>query len=145
MDARELRIGNFIQRRDLGNETIRWETVLELRKNKIHTSGPIMVINDYSDVEPIPITEEWLLKFGFEKQIDYQQREEEWGILSKSNQRMALGIYNHTGEKYLDYWCATFREDVGCGWSDLNDIEYVHQLQNLYFALTGEELSINKN
>jgi hypothetical protein len=25
------------------------------------------------------------------------------------------------------------------------DISYVHQLQNIYFVLTGEELTLNKN
>lgn len=31
-----------------------------------------------------------------------------------------------------------------CNWYE-TDIEYVHQLQNIYFAITGEELELNDN
>lgn len=85
---------------------------------------------------PIPLTEEWLLKFGFKKNIDYELINE-YGKLSESNGRRGVGLYFNDGE-----WFVTFREDVGCGWNDLNEINYVHQLQNLYFALTGDELII---
>lgn len=91
--------------------------------------------------QPIPLTEEWLVKFGFVKKVDYEQDEDEWGRLSESNPRRGVGLYNPWEDK-PNYWFVTFREDVGCGWSDLNEIEYVHQLQNIYFALTGEELTI---
>lgn len=108
-----------------------------------------VLIEDFEDVEkeyfrPIPLTEEWLLRFGFDRKCDYEQQDWQWGKLCSLNTRRGVGLYNYTGDKYIDYWCVTFREDVGCGWSDLNEIEYVHQLQNLYFALTGEELEIKK-
>jgi hypothetical protein len=86
---------------------------------------------------PIPLTEHWLFRFGFEKNIDYEQEINEYGKLSESNGRRGVGLYLHEGE-----WFVTFREDVGCGWCELNEIEYVHQLQNLYFALTNDELTI---
>lgn len=118
----ELRIGNFV---------------------KIHQSKIQMTESDFrfrSDFfKPIKLTEEWLLKFGFEKQIDYEQQINEYGKLSESNRRRGVGLYLHEGE-----WFVTFREDVGCGWCELNEIEYVHHLQNLYFALTNDELTIKK-
>ena len=87
------------------------------------------------DCEPIPLTEEWLLKLGFEKNIDWEQQINEYGRFSELNSRRGVGLYLHERE-----WRVTFREDVGCGWNELNEIEFVHQLQNLYHALTGEEL-----
>ena len=67
-------------------------------------------------VLPIRITEEWLLKFGFEKKGDF------WFVKS------GIKIENrNNGFSYFRY---------------LSEIKIlsVHQLQNLYFALTGEEL-----
>ena len=68
-------------------------------------------------LQPIPITEEWLLKFGFE--LD-------------------------SCSKYFERW----RKDVvyiekinGNYHHDYVAVGAVHTLQNLYFALTGEEIS----
>ena len=67
---------------------------------------------------PIPITEEWLLKFGFEK--------------------TSLGHFKKQGIILLVedfyYICLLGNTSV--------IIKYVHQLQNLYFALTQKELTI---
>ncbi len=75
---------------------------------------------------PIPLTEEWLLKFGFE---------------------LVNGVYwtkfriSFEEDDEKGYWNMT--ESFG---GDLISfcvsIQYVHQLQNLYFALTNTELEI---
>jgi hypothetical protein len=136
MKANELRIGNLV---GVDIQTMEVTSILtECCILKTRAGMPYTI--DYGDIYPIPLTEEWLLKFGFVKKVDFEQQEYEYGKLSESNKRRGVGLYNFTGEKLLDYWCVTFREDVGCGWSDLNEIEYVHELQNLYFALTNEEL-----
>ena len=72
---------------------------------------------------PIPLTEEWLLKFGFK-----------WdGISYRDNGRYSI-IKTKRGF------------DFGFEWEDYNTpIDYVHQLQNLYHALKGEELTIKQN
>ena len=76
---------------------------------------------------PIPLTEEWLLKFGFGK-----SEEHEYGC----NTHEIFGFYYdyHFNKFYLD----TPNEQV-C----IPFIKYVHQLQNLYFSLCGKELEIN--
>jgi hypothetical protein len=74
------------------------------------------IMVDIKTISPIPLTEEWLLKFGFESLLS--------GAGYVKN-RTEIG-YNHNG-----FYIIT---------SGLK-IEYVHQLQNLYFALTGEELT----
>ena len=75
------------------------------------------------NVEPIPLTEEWLLKFGFNKRKIYF----ELGKLAIS----LNGIEYDNGRTYFNSWTILEKQP-----------EYVHQLQNLYFALTNEELII---
>jgi len=76
------------------------------------------------DIDPIPLTEEWLLKFGFEN-------------LSLTPK------FDGSKCNFTFYWEVdeiVLREN----YEDIfiTRISYVHQLQNLYFALTGEELEI---
>lgn len=72
-------------------------------------------------VEEIPLTEEWLVKLGF-----------------KEN---AFGFGLDRFPTYIkgdgDFFEPAHSDDY-----HFPDLEYVHQLQNLYFALTGEELTI---
>lgn len=75
--------------------------------------------------EPIPLTEEWLERLGFEDLPDWLN---EW--------KKDIYWLNEVGE--------TFQLGIGVTtpkWQR-TQIKYVHQLQNLYFALTGEELEI---
>ena len=74
--------------------------------------------------KPIPITEEWLLKFGFERQDNNWKR---------------LCICNDW--TYL-YWerLAGFELSVNKHSIMLPHIKYVHQLQNFIYCLTGEKL-----
>lgn len=79
--------------------------------------------------KPIPLTEEWLLNLGIKKkEFDdyYTLSENYWGIhISKSDN----GKFDvHIRNEYM-----------------LCEIKHVHQLQNLYFALTGEKLTIKEN
>lgn len=75
------------------------------------------------DLQPIPLTEEWLVKFGFEQ---YNNTNHYY----YSNESYIVKINSEFG--YLFYSI------------DHKPIKYVHQLQNLYFSLTGEELEITK-
>lgn len=76
------------------------------------------------DLIPIKLTEEWLLRFGFEKsKLNY------WMLPNKS---FFLGITLN------NFIYPMFDTD---NWIPIK-LEYVHQLQNLYFVFTGEELTI---
>jgi hypothetical protein len=78
---------------------------------------------------PITLTEEWLLKFGFSNGIS------KGGFtFDKCKLSIHLKSYSYpNGRTYFNSWCILEKQ-----------IEYVHQLQNLYFALTDEELTINQ-
>jgi hypothetical protein len=113
MKASELRIGNYFKHS-------LFEDYLEIQS--ISESGLCSAkeVNGGFEIEhtnPIPLTEEWLLKFGFEtNDVRY------WQI---SAFRLHINRY---GEWIFKV--ETFEQEI----------KYVHQLQNLYFDLVGEEL-----
>ena len=108
MKANELRIGNYVQ----------------------FSGGAIykvdMLYIGFGGLEfwkPIPLTEEWLLKFGFEKKGCNWELPNFRFHVNKS--------VNYDGFLFCD------------GYSVITEkIQHVHQLQNLYFALTQKELTL---
>lgn len=116
MEANELRIGNFVG--DIGNipYQVYPQTILSLWQMEISGKIPL-------DVNPIPLTEEWLVKFGFTKSLAN-------GTIYCKARFMEI-IYD--SDIYLSF----------SGNRGKLNIKHVHQLQNLYFALTGEELIAN--
>lgn len=81
--------------------------------------------------KPIPLTEEWLLKFGFE--IDGF-----WAHKTKKISPKKLLGYMNGGNIFI----CQIGEHIRFQEVFLCNCQYVHQLQNLYFALTSEELEI---
>ncbi|MCZ2084806.1 MAG: hypothetical protein LC112_11090 [Flavobacteriales bacterium] len=123
--ANELRIGNLVSRLDLGDHSLRVESVLELRKDKVLTTGPISVICLYSETKPIPLTEEWLFKFGFENKI-----------LSSEFSMNDFPFIIYNNEIWTD---RDNDDDVIC------KVDFVHELQNFYFAVKRKELELKLN
>jgi hypothetical protein len=78
---------------------------------------------DCKFIQPIPLTPEILEKAGFEK--NGKRFSKDWFYLWSDNYNIVFAL-------------AEMEESIG---KYLN-IEYVHQLQNLYFDLTGQELNI---
>lgn len=121
MKAQELRIGNYYL--SFGIDLKQVET---LSKDKV-----------LIDFNPIPLTEEWLVKFGFElkaKEFNF------WG-------KNGWHISNTNGSFQKDTGDVIVQEEWYLFIADkpvhmLPKIQYVHQLQNLYFSLTGEELTL---
>jgi hypothetical protein len=121
MKAEELRIGNLVL--IPYNKSNKQEGFFEATISQIVDFGAYIKPEDY---EPILLTEEWLLKFGFASN-PYQDRYEK-GVLH---------IECDKTKGYLQLWCEQLPQAIF--------IKYVHQLQNLYFALTGEELQLQEN
>jgi hypothetical protein len=85
---------------------------------------------------PIPLTEEWLLKFGFLK-IKHQFNMNDGSLCEHWE-------LNGNDKRWLLYYSTqnfAFNEPK-LYYLHLRHNKYVHQLQNLYFALTGTELEI---
>jgi hypothetical protein len=81
---------------------------------------------------PIPITAEWLIKLGFKKTQSFGLEPAYW----KADKEHTFEIE----------WDSKTGVDFICSGADIGllfpHIKYVHQLQNLYFALTGTDLEI---
>ena len=75
-------------------------------------------------IKPVPLTEEWFLKFGFKP-------------LGNTFEFWENSIYSV--EKEGNFWQVYYASN-----DRMVQIKYVHQLQNLYFALTGKELTIKE-
>lgn len=126
MTSTELRIGNLIQC---------YRKAFDKEKTQHKISG-IFFLDEFGDcveledgfiininkgIEPIPLTEEWLLKLGFEL---YSEKE-----------------YHGNGLYPILVWDDGFwLDDNETGTINDKPILYVHQLQNIHFVLTGEEL-----
>ena len=120
IEAKELRIGNLVNYiySQLDFSIISGLTYEVPHIDEITGFEPL-----YDELEPIPITEEWLLKFGVKN-----------GYLGPI--RRVYGLVNGSEND--------FELCFEIGRLDFRTIKYVHQLQNLYFALTGQELTLCK-
>lgn len=106
LKANELRIGNLVSKD--GN-------VFEADFITIHMAH---------NYEPIPLTEEWLVKFGFISDPYQDMYIKGW-----------LKINCDKTRGKLELWVDNIKGRVAY-------FDSVHQLQNLYFAITEEELTI---
>lgn len=78
----------------------------------------IKIEQNIKDFKPILLTEKWLLKFGFNKENKSftKMGHPRWQLV----RNISKNVYYYKGA----------------------NIEYVHQLQNLYFALIQKELKL---
>ena len=121
--ATELRIGNLV---NYGGEI--------LPVNSIHGDNTIRLLKDENSIgcfsigkiQPIELTQEWLVRLGFVNFMGgYWELEEGITILNSpggDNFILSIGTEYTLGEPF----------------------EFIHQLQNLFFALTGSELNVEK-
>lgn len=126
MEAKELRIGNLVEYY-MPPQISEWiETSIDAAE--IVGIYQCNIIDKNSGYRPIPLTKEWLLKFGF-----------------------AFKRTDKANNYYLDNFRITFtdKNDIYLVYGNTLSFKYnkynkynIHQLQNLYFALTGEELDI---
>lgn len=138
MEIEYLRIGNYIYEPVNGqNDDTKpfkvWGIYHEQGNNKINNFPA-------SYFEPIPLTEEWLLKFGFEKRVNF-----EYSDGSKSDTNIFITdsfMVNNYDEKYWSLCKMKYFNQVESVLQ--TELKYVHQLQNLFFALTGKELTIKE-
>lgn len=134
MKANELRIGNLI--------LMSFKNVVETVNAR--TIGFINVANKKGHkhpFEPIHLTEEWLLKFGFERKIFKTSVIEIDIVYYEFNGHQ---VYLINGKKTdscfeFEYYIPETKERFNL----FRSFYYVHELQNIYFALTGEDLEIN--
>jgi len=156
MKATELRIGNYVWENYSGEMIIRSiiynsPVTTHPKDNGSHTIHLSKTLKlpicgyDISAIKPIPITEEWLLKFGFEKLANdgrygyryYIAIADYWYVIERDWRKEQSHFF---GIEYTD--CPNPKDDH-IYHSFTFKIKHIHQLQNLYFALTNKELLCN--
>ena len=107
MKANELRIGNLV---------IDGHDIEEVNYRMIK-----MLVEKEAEFDPIPLTEEWLLKVGAKELNAKRDVLKEFVLKTVRIEMSNSGNFYYKNSKLI--------------------LESVHQLQNLYFALTGKELT----
>lgn len=110
MKAKKYRIGNFAR---INDQTIKL------------TPKYFKYLDMFKDVEPLILTEQWLIDFGFNIIDRYGSTE---------YTRKCIACYRMYGQIKI-------RNSHGF----IADLTYVHELQNLWVALGGKELEIKKD
>lgn len=121
MKASEFRVGNILQyfigedgceweQTTLDWQDIRWATLFNENFNKVH--------------QPIPLTEEWLLKFGFEE--------------TGRNTYTLPDAFNYGLHVRFLMGKFSIKHRANRGYEKI--INYVHELQNIYYSMIDYEL-----
>lgn len=149
MKLAELRIGNWVRTAIPGDTVLIPCSDMEVTGIDVFTGATFNNLDPHNNsgfsidakhVIGIPLTEEWLMKFGFVK-----NNQNRWQI---PGHFYAIYWYSYqaTGDDH-QMWRIEYQDPYSKeGYLDCHQmvdrIPYVHLLQNLYFFLVGEELTI---
>lgn len=121
IDTQELSLGNYLKKiKDIVKVTSFSHSLISV--TIVGTSNQILCLP--LELEPISLTEEILLNCGFDENMVLSTIEGEIRYYGDGN-------INIGGE-----------DSCTLGMVYIAKCKYLHQLQNLYFALTGEELEV---
>ena len=112
MQAQELRIGNWIKD---GHEF-----------EQIEIEHLVCLSSGRCEFDPIPLTKELLLKLGFEQM---------YFLTAKINYFIKGNLIYSIIDRHVEYKNGNINFII-------RKCEHVHELQNLYHAITGEELTL---
>jgi hypothetical protein len=128
MKATQFRIGNLVSWKDSGKE-------FKITLQSLYEGANL-------DWKPMPITKERLLSFGF-KEVEMSIgdfvltiQKDKGGGIGEYSIWVDFGIENETNKISISLVCDS-------QWL-ITKNKYIHQLQNLYFALTQKELKYKK-
>ena len=112
IEVKDLRIGNWIKD---GHEF-----------EQIEIEHLVCLSSGRCEFDPIPLTEELLIKLGFEQM---------YFLGAKINYYFEGNLIYSIIDRHVEYKNGSINFII-------RKCEHVHDLQNLYFALTGEELNL---
>jgi len=133
MKPEELRIGNYIEYNDI----IYFIQDISMFKGQYTSNLFLSSFDSFAthynipifDLKPIPLTDNWFIKFGFD-------------ILPVMNKFYFKIKYKEVifGCNNFEMWRHQSENTYNCNGGANTEIKYVHQLQTLYYSLTGKEL-----
>ena len=125
MKASELRIGNLLE----FSNGIQPNEIITINRRFFSSAA---IDKEYGDFEitpyyhPIPITHDWLYKLGFE---NLTHNHEWFDVATYVHKKISFFVHFDGERLSVDFWQG-------------NEKRYVHELQNLFYVLTGEELEL---
>ena len=128
MEAKNFRIGNIIRPFT--------QDGYELEIRPIKASEFLMVENNPESTEPVELTKYWLMKLGFSEGNKCYKNAYSIDVLKTDF---------YLRPSYLGgfYWGFNISDEkLDCELNDVKPLKYVHELQNLFFAITGTELEL---
>lgn len=125
IQANELRIGNWISYNNNHVQVFELPYLIDIDEGKEAYLVNSVWLNEH---KPIPLTPEILEKCGFEKYT------ENTGAPINDD----IEYWHNQFDVFFDVHGALILKDFHF---NINRPKYLHQLQNLYFALTGTELN----
>ncbi len=145
ISASELRIGNY---QESGSFKVRPLGISELFTLNGKTFSKINGIGiHYAEMmaqkfTPIQISEEWLNKLGFVKNAENYDFTISNGNLSDGLLKIIL-MNNHDLSGFKVMIEGDNEEIPRSEMVEIKEIKYIHQLQNIYYAIFGEELELS--
>lgn len=133
IDVRTLRFGNIVAIDYQNSEKLPCAVlIIDGANSGVFTDLAEHLFVSGEDLHPIPLTEEWLLSFGFEPNL---------GVFTKSrSEELGHDFGNFSVSFYDDTQMKVWKGGRYIG--VIGSCGFVHQFQNLTFALTGQELTI---
>jgi hypothetical protein len=140
MKAESLRIGNWVeyfgknkQIDGIKSMSTKEGYAVEIISTDVHGNS----IREYTPLDsqslkPIPLTEEWVLRFGFEIKEDPESVFYSIYFDGLTNGSVEIGRTKGCSFYYF--------ENINF----ITQIKHVHEMQNIFHALTGEELKLKK-
>lgn len=130
MKSTELRIGNIVRFAEDGT-LFMIDEITQFGLTVTQLGGGETTWIEYDQFESIPLTINWAEKFEFIRinlDIYYKYKYKHY----VNSNELTLTFTGDTK------WCG-----VGINGTNITGANYVHELQNLYHALTGTELTLN--
>lgn len=130
---KELRIGNYVYCLSDDAKTLEFVEISEIHDDMVYFKECDFDGTIGGSCYPIKLTEEWLIKLGFTNDnneswfwsFDFDDKQETFKVFPLTAGGDPMGLWGIVGCPQL-----------------VKKIKFVHQLQNLFFALIGEELEL---
>lgn len=122
MKTTELRIGNLVHHEGIVSNVFALDD--EGINGVVNPNDGLEI--QYIKATPIPLTEEWMERLGFRLDVRQPGQFDEQEVWTKDG----IDFYEHS-----EGWSIFFNFSK-------THVRYVHQLQNLFFSLVGEELTV---
>lgn len=125
MEAKNYRVGNIVKQPNrIGEISEVWKDAVRLEG---YNNG-----YDYNHTKPIRLSEKWLDDFGFKKEGLSDDSAYYYTLELNDNKYCDLSISSCDKNGFIEVTLFPYEE-----WFRY---KYVHELQNLFFAITGREL-----